>query len=254
MALYERIYAAVVKEDVPPGFRSHVFMLRITEDWPTATDRHWYKWLTITFFAVVGIIFPFTQFVNIFYANSIEEGMDQIFTPLTCWTTTFKAAIFYVHQKSIKQIFRIHQKLLRRAGNAVEYHEHIARSNFHMHICFTLLYLMTWAGYIIQVSLSKPEDAFFSSTSRFPYAIAQRREVYMIMLVYQALCSLGIGIWASTQDTFYIGLINVICGHVTQLKQRLTNLGIQTADCGSSDSRFYSDVVDCCKCYEECLW
>lgn len=56
-------------------------------------------------------------------------------------------------------------------------------------------------------------------------------------------------ITVATQDSLFVAMVNIVCGHVRQLKVRLRHLGEDDGD----NSKFYKDLMDCCKRYEECL-
>lgn len=43
----QRLYTAVVTEDIPHGFRSQVLLMRVTGAWPTTDNSFLYKCLTI---------------------------------------------------------------------------------------------------------------------------------------------------------------------------------------------------------------
>lgn len=242
-----RIYAALVKEYVPPGFRSHVFVMRVLGVWPTPDDSVWYKALTLTIFLSVGFLFPLSLFVNVCYASSIEEVIDQSFISLTCWTIACKASFIYWRQKSIRELFRIHAALLCDAVKPIT--DPIARQNFSAHIFLTCTYMMSWSMFLAQAAIVDPRDANWPSTSRLPYDFANRRSVYLCGLVYQSMSYLCNSICGAMEDSFYIALINMTGGHVAILKLRLRKLGASDINGYNGNMRFYRDLVECCKWY-----
>lgn len=246
----DKIYMPDVEEYVPSGLRSHVFMMRVTGIWPVATvNSSAYKWLTIVIFTVIGTIMPLSMFINVLFAHSMQEAMDYTFA-LTGWATTVKAGVLYWHGDSIRHIFRIHAKLLR-GGQHNANNERIANLNLNTHLSFSVLYFCCLSGLATQTFISLPEHGIFPSTAHFSEDIAKYRMLYWLVLMYQILSGLIIINWTATQDTFYIALINIICGHVADLKQRLVDLG--KADASRKDLPFYEDIVECCKRYENCL-
>lgn len=54
-------------------------------------------------------------------------------------------------------------------------------------------------------------------------------------------------LWVAIEDSLYIALMNIACGHLTQLKERLMRLNI------NDDTHFYAELIDCCECYGQCL-
>lgn len=251
--LCSRLYAALVTEYVPHGFRSHVFALRVMGLWPLPDDQRWYKWLTITFFLVVGILFPLTQFVNIFYANSMEEILDSLFLTMTHWANIYKAAIIYWHRNSIREVFRTHEILIRDGDRNATNNDRVAWINIYIHIILSILYFNWWVLLVVQIIFSKPFDRMHSSTSRLPYEYLQRSSINLTALMYQIVCDVGHTFCAGVEDAFYIALMNTTCGHVAELKTRLQNMGREFVQGENRNAKFYKDLSECCKRYENCL-
>lgn len=252
MKWFHHVYASQVKEDVPRGYQSHVFVMRVTGVWPTTEDSRWYRWLTIALFMFCGFLFPLSLSVNILFSNSMDEAMEHLFLSLTIWAATFKTVVIYWYRDDIRKLFRIHEALLSGCGrNAIE-NNRIAWMNTFAHAFFTLMYMMGWTAFVT-MSITKPEDAIYQSTSRLPYDFARNRAVYLTVLLFQALSNTVVVLWGSMGDSFYIALMNSNCGHVTELKKRLKCLGTELTSEQDGDRVFYKGLVECCKRYEDCL-
>lgn len=247
-----RVYTTQVKEDIPPGFRSHVFVFRVSGIWPMADDSPNYKLRTIAFFFFGALLFPLAQSVNIFYVATIQEAMDSSFISFACWSTTLKVIVIYSYRDSIRQILRIHNSLLPK--RSTEINNRVISVNIRAHVILTSLCLFTWCLFIIQTACMDEKHAIWPFTVRLPYAFAHHRGVYWIVLVYQTLACLIMGVGhVGVQDSFFLALMYTECGHVAELKQRLAKLGTTpTVDGEDRDLRFYRDLVDCCKRYEDC--
>lgn len=245
-----KIYAAQVKEDIPPGLQSHVFEMRISGFWPTVDDSRYYKWLTIGMFLFVGVIFPLSLFVNMFFVASVLEAINHFFLSMTHSSTIFKMCIIYWQRERIRELFRINVGL----SHGAEYTNQIARTNVRLHTLFTLLYGGSCCGLITQSILSRRGEGVLPSTSLYPFDFVQRREIYSIFLVYQCFSNTCCALLATTPEGFYVGLMNQACGHLIDLKNRLKNLGTQiNGHNADRDAVFYRDAIDCCKRYEHCL-
>lgn len=243
-----RVYAAHIKENIPHGFRLQVFVMRLTGLLPTTNDPPWYKWLTIVFFCSVGILLPWSQLVNIVFVQTIPAAMHHSFLPLNFWATAFKAAVIHYRRDDIRQLFRIHDGLWRATGCGRKIDVNIREQ-----IATATLYLMTWLAVVVQSVLSESEDAMLPSTAHWPYDFAQAQAVYWIVLTLQIAISVGYIIWAAVGDLFYIGTINTACGHITQLNEQLKCVGTEIVTGEDLDLRFYKDLVECCRQYEDCL-
>lgn len=242
------IYDAQVKEDVPAGLRSHVFVFRVMCFWPMAEDPRWYKWLTTSLYLSIGVLFPLSLCVNIFFVTSVQEAMDHIFLSVAFSTTGFKMGIIYWQLDNIRELFRIHAELLRGAWRNAVNHSRTARLNLRIHMLFTLMYGSTAVGFLLQVAFSRPEDSVYTSTLLYPFDFMHSRAIYSTVLVYQCVGNMCSGIWAALTFTFLSALMNIACGHLADLKDRLRNLGT-----AKDTSMFYKDLIDCCKCYGMCL-
>lgn len=244
-----KVYITIVSEHIPPGFRSYIFVLRVTGIWPIATDTSYYKWLTIVLIIFIGILFPLSLFINVFHATSIHSAMSHFFLSLTVGLTALKLGIIYWRRSSIRDLFRIHFGLLHDGEN----YDMIARINFLVHIIISVLYVLCCTFVNAQSVMAKPGGGLFPSTGNLPYAFAQHRTVYLSVLGYQIWSSIGIVFWTAMEDAFYIALMNTACGHVDVLKERLRKLGSKHSLKIDRDTRFYADLIDCCKKYGSCL-
>lgn len=251
----DRIYATQVKEFIPHGFRSHVFIMRMMGMWPTAdNDSPRYKWLTIAAFLIAGILYPLSLLVNIVFINRFAEAMDYLFIALACWVATFKAGVIYWRRDIIRELFRIHVSLMSDARqNTMEINERIVRMNVCAHVAQTALYLLSWILFVVEVVTLAPGDGIYPSTWKWPYAFAQQRAIYLIVLVSQMMCDYGVSIYLALTDTLSMALINEICGHLEQLKANLRVLGAHDRSDDGRDTEFYKGLLECCRKYEQCL-
>lgn len=240
---FNRLRKKILPEDLPSGVTSQVLVMRATGLWPTADNPRWYRWLTITLFAFAGIVFPLSLLANIIFATTIQAAMDHLFFSLTCWTVTFKAIVIYRQHNAIRENIRIHAELQR----STVLDDSIARTNLRIHIALFSLYFAGWCAFLAQIFSAPPTERNWLSTTLFPFAFAQRPSVYVAVLVLQALGNLCLTIWVAIEDSLYIALMNIACGHLTQLKERLMRLNI------NDDTHFYAELIDCCECYGQCL-
>lgn len=252
--IYFRVYATLVQEDIPPGYRTHVLVMRVTGAWPTANDPHWYQWLTIALFLFAGIISPISMSVNIFYATSVQEFIQLSFASVSAWSAIIKMFLIYWRRDSIRAFFRIHKCMLNSAGRQADADDRVARTNSRVHTILTAIYVLWICLAIIQSIFARVEDKIFMSTLNWPSAFAQRRPVYWFVLMFQAYTAVNIGLWAGIGDSLPIALINTVRGHLAQLKRRLRNWGTENGTAADErDTQFHADLIDCCKYYDECL-
>lgn len=247
-----RLFVAVVKadkEDMPSDFESHVFVARVTGLWPTANDPQWYKWLTIAFFIFVGILLPIFLGVNLLLVTCTEDIIKYSFEVLFCVATTLKAGIIYYRRANIRDLFRTHATLTRATSINTRHIDRMSHLSTRVHVGLASLYVGSWCMALVQSLVVQPEDAQWQSTTHLPYEFAQRRTVYWMGFAYEILASLAIMIWSAMEDSFYVALINMNCGHVIELKKRLIQLGAVDND----DLMFHIKLVECCKQYEGCL-
>lgn len=250
--IYGRIYAAVVNEDIPSGLRSHVFIMRVTGIWPTANDTRRYNWLTIGIFIVFGLLSSLSLFVNLFFVNTIEEVTTHLFISLSCAICTFKAAIIYWQRDSIRELFGVHAAL---SSDVIcnDRYNRIVRLNYRVHGLFACLYCCSVSLFIVQSIYSDTADSLIPANTHWSYGFLQHRAVFWIVFVYQVLCIFFNAICHSMEDSFYIALIQILCCHLTELKERLKALGTESMRIESRNSLFYKNLIECCERYENCL-
>lgn len=253
MTACDNIYAALVNEYVPPGFRSHVFVMRVIGNWPTANDSPWYKLLTIAYFSLVGLVLPLSQFINIFFAQSVSEAMNYLFLSISCLTAAFKAAVLYWQRDRIRDFFRIHTSYVRSGRYNAKRFDRIVRTNLRAHVLFTAMYSFSWFVFLVQAILAEPEKATWSSTSHLPYDFARNQYVYLAGLTYQEVGAVGICIWCGIEDSFYIASMNMTCGYLIELMEQLKGLGTPLTNGSNRNALFYKDLVECGQRYEDCL-
>lgn len=248
------IYAASVKEDIPKGLRSHVFAMRVTGIWSTPDDSPWYKCLTFTIFFSQLILSPVSMLIVVLYASSIQEAVNYSMLPVPCWSISIKSFILYWQRENVLEIFRVHERLLRRDSSNAIRHGQIAPIYFYIHVIFTSLFCMSWIAAVLQSYFSQPDEAFMPSTAPLPYAFTETRTVYLTVFTYQAMSLIFVVIWGAMEVTFHIALINMTCTHVSQLKLRLESLGTNFDNAVvDKDFEFYKELVECCKQYADCL-
>lgn len=252
--IYDNIFANQIKEYIPPDMKPQIFVLYVTGFWPPKKKSFLYDMLSFIYFVFIGVVFPLTLFLNIFFAESIDEAMNYLFISITCWNSAFKAAVIYSQRENIRKLFHMHADMLRGGSSESDRHfDQIARTNVNMYKYFQILYCSAWIAKVIQTVLSKPENRVWASTSHMPYKFAQNHTVYISGLLYQITCGLVIVIWTAVEDTYTIALMTMACGHVTQLKARSKILGTKYPAGVDRDRYFYMEVIDCCKRYVSCL-
>lgn len=253
-----RLYtAALAEENIPRSFRSHMFVMRSTGIWSMPNDPLWYDLLTIVLFFFIGFLYPLSEFINIFFVDTVEKAMDHSFLSLTCWSTAFKAGVFYWRRDSIRELYRIHAEFLRTANHhsAPDINSRIVRVNIRVHRNISTLYVLGWCGFVAQTMLSPPGDGMLSSTGRMPFDFTQRRSVYWTVMIYQMVSNLCLSVWAANEDAFSIALMNTLYGHMAQLKDRLQHLDREYSPDVNADRDFwfYKSLIECCQRYEDCL-
>lgn len=248
-----QIYAALVKEDLPRGYRSHVFVMRAMGIWSTADDSPYHQWLTLSIVFFVGALLPLSLFIVAFYTNNIRDAIEHTFLPLNICATIIKTTITYCRCNTLRDIFHIHVKLMNANGANAVHNERVARNNYIVHVCFLSLYLGTMCGVAVHTVITQPEDTLFPSTSLLPYDFAQRRSVFLGGLAYQLLAAYCTIIWVATLDALFFAVINTLCGHLAQLREQLQRLGTTWGGYNDGgDLTFYRDLIDCCQYYEDC--
>lgn len=247
----DKIYTAMVKEDIPRGFRSHIFVMRTIGVWPTANDSSKYKWLTVVFFTIFGFAFTLSMIINAVWVTTVQEATDCLHFSLNVWAFIFKSAIIYWRHNEIRELLQIHANLM---TSKSKHNEQMVYVNVRIHIVITIVYIVSCWVFAYQSVLARGENSLYPSTSHFPYEFAQRRTLFWFVMVFQVVSCMISADWAgSMQDSVYSALINANCAQMADLEERLMRLGSDfDGNVVDRDFQFHKELVECCKRYEAC--
>lgn len=211
-----QVYSTLIKEFIPSGFKTQLFVMRVTGMWPTVDDPCWYKWLTIAALLLVTILSPMSLCVNLIFANTIEEIIEHATIPLNLWMIAIKAGLFYRRRHNLRDFFGIHAGLAQGAGRNTMTIDRVARANSRVHIAIMVLDVSSWFMAMIQSVLLTPGNGMVSSTSHWSYTFTAKRWVFLVVLWFQVCCTCVSVNWVATTDSLYIALMNTVCGHLTE--------------------------------------
>lgn len=246
---------------IPAELKVAVFLFRYAGIWRPFQNSYRYTLLTIVWFIAIGLLLPFTQFINLYYCRSIEKMVDHFLMSVTCLNGTFKAINVYWQQKNIRKLFELHEIMLNKYNKKYDDGEAFARirkNNIIILRVFVSLYVTTWALSGLQVIFTKPDNRLWPSTYNIPYEIFNGPKLYLIVLIYQGFAISIFSVWVAFEDTYPVILILLLCGHVDRLKNRLENLGTRYDDqkqdviAYGNDKLYYHELIECCVYYELC--
>lgn len=244
-------------EYIPPDIHLNISLFCYTGMWPPLKQSCLYTLWTTLLFATLGITFPLSQFMNVFFVNSIERAVDTAFFAITFLAGTLKAINIYKQQSNIRQIFALHKQMLQDSNKSVDDERcmNIVQTNLVIVRFFLTLYFATWSIAVLQAIFSNPENRLWPSTYNLPYEFAKSDTVYLAVLFYQINSNLIFALWIALEDTFPVILILMLIGHVDKLRKRLENLCVKCNDGQIGDLNFlhYRQLKESCIFYENCL-
>lgn len=222
--------------------------------WPKegAGSFHFYHIWTVVVFLVLGLLFPFSQILNIFFANSIMEMVDRSVITSSVVVVVIKALSLYANRKGFSEFLELLQEL---DGEITEV-SHITQLNSAIKVghrlYFTYLYpyVSTCVLLIFQTIYSRPEIRLWSSTYAYPFEWAQQTHIYVSGLFIQGISNTCIVIFAVAADTYGVVLIHIVSTHISILHDRLERLGKSE---NQSTDEHYNELIQCCKIYERIL-
>lgn len=249
-------------EYIPPDIKPTIFIFRHTGIWPPMPKTHLYNLSTVMWLLLIGIPFPLTIFVNLYYATTIQQIVDHFLISTTAMFCTLKAINIYWQQRNVRKVFELHATMLNKSNNKfddVDEFNRIKRYNRLILRFFVFLYLTTWCTVVLQVIFGKPEKRMWPSTYNLPHETLKEPKLYLIVLIYQGLSNLILTLWCGLVDTFPVILILMLGGHIDRLCQRLRQLGKDFHDDVddeetklSPNDRYYRDLKECIEYYELC--
>lgn len=238
-----KIYAKVVKEEIPFGWQPHVFTMRVTGIRSTADNTRWYKSLTIGCFLSIGFVFSILQFVNIFFVDSIVDFLIIFNMAIACDSTTMKTAVLYWQNGSIRELLTIHKRLWCSAGNRSYEHDRVARITYIIHVIISIFYMAIAIAASIQTVCSMLEAGVYASTAHYPLGLVNSRSLYMIVLIMQASSAVVVITWTTIEDSFIFTLLVRTCAYVVELKVNFMKLGTEVDKGEDPVQRYYQDLV-----------
>lgn len=248
LVFFDHLWEDLECDHIPRDVKSNTFVLRLFGFWPAKNGTWKYDFLTIMVFVLSGVVFPTTQILNIFAAASIYDTTACVFLAISHYSVGIKLLIFYWQQANIRTLFNHHAKIdelaLRRRRDA-DFLAECTGFNERVFKFFTWQYVSVWTVCAMQ-AIWHSESLVWPSTSNLSPAIADIRWLYWSVLIFQGLSHLTIVILVASIDSFMIAVMTMNCTYVKMLKTSLRALP-------DEDDRFYAELIDCCKCYEQYL-
>lgn len=145
---------------------------------------------TIFVLLILGILFPLTQILNIFYAGSVMEMVDRSVITSSIVIVVVKAINLYATRKGLNELFYVIK------GLDGEIHDecHILYMNATIklghQLYFTYLcpYISTCVLLLFQTIFSMPENRMWSSTYGYPFEWAHNEYIYLGRFICSRNC------------------------------------------------------------------
>lgn len=240
--------------DSSKALKYHIKTFRLAGVWPVKSERYpllYHIW-TIIVFVLLGILFPFSQVLNIFFADSIMEMVDRSVITSSVVVVVIKAVNLYHKRNGLTDLFNELKKL----DDDIKETSHIIQMNStikigcQLYFTFLFPYISTCIVLVFQTIFSKPESRLWSSTYAYPFDWTHETHIYISGLFIQGIANSCIVIFAVAADTYGVILIHIISTHIGILQERLERLG--KTEHTSAQERF-DELIYCCKSYDSIL-
>lgn len=240
--------------DSSKALKYHLKIFRLAGVWPEAASKYFLAYHIWTFFVILllGILFPFSQILNIFFADSITEMVDRSVITSSVVIVVVKALNLYTKRRELNEFFEIMKEL----DDEIQEEYQIQRMKSAIKISHQLFfayfypYISTCVLLVFQTIYSRPAIRLWSSTYAYPFDWAQKTKVYVIGLFIHGIANTCIVIFAVAADTYGAVLIHILSTHIDILQHRLTELGKNKK---FSDKEHFDQLIYCCKAYESIL-
>lgn len=240
--------------DSSTALKYHLNTFKLAGLWPTIESNvhHLYHLWTVLIFLVLGILFPLSQMLNIYFADTITEMVDRSIITSSVVVVVIKALNLYTNRNKLMEFF----VNLKELDDEITETIHLQRLNStvklgqRLYFLFLYPYILTCILLVFQTIYSSPAIRLWMSTYAYPYEWAHQTPIYMSGLIGQAIANTCIVIFAVAVYTYGVVLIHLLSTHIGILHNRLERIGNYTQQTLDDN---YNDVILCCNIYERIL-
>lgn len=237
------------------ALKYHFKTFQVAGVWPSKNEHQdflLYRIWTVVIFLTLGFLFPISQILNIFFANSIIEMVDRSVITSSVVVVVVKGMALYTTRKGLNDFF----ETIKGLESEIYDESHITKMNktikigHQLYFSYLYPYISTCVILIIQTIYSKPESRMWSSTYAYPFEWAQRTDIYVGGLFVHGFANTCIVIFAVAADTYGVILIQILSTHIDILQEHLKCLGNARE---LSTVGHFNQLISHCKKYESIL-
>lgn len=241
--------------DSSKALKYHIKTFQVAGVWPTSLASPYsllYQVWAVLIFLALGILFPLSQILNIFFAQSVAEMVDRSVITSSVVIVVVKGAVLHTTQKGLNQYF----KLIKRLDSEVQDEKDIEQMNktitigHQLYFSYLYPYISTCVLLVFQTVYSKPENRMWYSTYAYPFDWAKRSNVYVCGLFLQGFANTCIVLFAVAVDTYGVVMLQILSTHIGILQERLKSLGNAKEQ---STGEHWNELISGCKSYENIL-
>lgn len=231
----------------------HFKTFHFTGALPPPEQTVFHKIWSWIFFLIVGVLFPFSQILSIFFAKSINEMVDRLIITSSAVVVVAKGLNLYTKCQQLMDFFAILRLLDREITETrhINQFNKVIRDAHRLYYLFLYPFIATCVLLVFQTIYSRPEIRLWSSTFTYPFEWAQDVCIYVGGLFFQGIANTSMVIFAVSVDTYGVILIHVVTSHIKVLNESLEQLGAKYSHFQSKQA--INELIYYCKVYENIL-
>lgn len=237
--------------------RNHINTFKLFGLWPyfQLKPSLWYRLWSFITFITIGILFTLSLILSVFYSSSVDKIVDNLIITSSVVVVILKGINLFVNKSKLLELFQ----LLHRIDSQIHEEKHLSKFSIifrdcrYLYTAYLYTFMPTVIMLIFQVIFSRPERRMWNSTYLYPYDWAKDPYAYYGGIVFQGISNCCVCYFAISVDTYGIILIKILEGYVEILCDRVQKLGKKDVLAMVPTHLLYSDLINCCKSYENLL-
>lgn len=219
----------------------HMRVFKLTGLSPTNSSILYTIW---THFCILTIFtgYPLSQLIAVFYVDSVSAAVDHLVMTSTVVMAAIKGLNVLVKRKTLIELFNLMADL--DVTVTTEQHETVFKHKFiesdRLFLLFCVNYVGSWICVGFQTLLSEPEHRLYSSTYYFSNEFLNQRNIYVGVMIYQAIANFVMVFVDIAVDTYGASLLHVVGGHIDVLNQQLEHF---CKNCTKSDDYLHQKII-----------
>lgn len=236
------------------NIKYHILIFKILGLWPSENDSIGYKMWTYIYCILFCFGCPASHLICVFYVESMNAIVDNLVLTSSIIIASMKAINVLLQKRKFVQLSATLKQMDYEISDPIsqEKIKKITKQSHMIFFVFLSIYWSAWTNVVMQVLSASPEERIWLSTYLIPNEFLNQPNIYLGVLIYQAVANFTLCTLDVPLDTYGAILLHTLAGHVDALGHRLQKLGNDKINQLSSAAN-KRELVHICKNYVNLL-